>query len=119
MLNLKLLFTALLALSLSGEAVASALETPSFRVVVTENCPEGETMCQDVTYVGTSKTTGKHIQLKGEVLVHMCPDGVTPCHRVGYEFKRGTYVYFVGESGNLVVTRGGKTIVDEMGKWEL
>jgi hypothetical protein len=116
---LKYIFTALLALTLSGRVVASELETPYFRVVVTENCPEGETMCQDVTYVGTSKKTGKHIQLKGKVLVHMCPDGVTPCHRVGYEFKRGTYVYFVGENGNLVVTRSGRTIVNQMGKWAL
>ena len=116
---LKYIFIALLGAGLSVEAVAAELETRSFRIVVTENCPEGETMCQDVTYVGTNKATGKHIQLQGKVLAHMCSDGVTPCHRVGYEFKNGTYVYFVGENGNLVVTHRGKTIVDQMGKWAL
>jgi hypothetical protein len=107
----------LLAILLSCHALAGELDTPKFHIVVTENCPEGDVACADVTYIGTSKATGASVKLKGKTLVHWCADGTTPCHHLGYRFRRGSYDYFVGENGNLVVTHHGKVIVDEMGSW--
>ena len=110
--------TALVASLSSVGASGSTLVTRRFTVVVTENCPEGETNCQDVTYVGTNRATGHDIHLKGTAVVHLCPDGVTPCHHIGYRFPNGRYVYFVGDDGSLIVTRGGKQILGQMGQWQ-
>ena len=105
--------------TLPGTAVSGELVTPSFRIIVTENCQEGDVSCQDVSYIGTSRRTGKSITLKGLALSSMCSDGVTPCQHLGYQFKNGRYVYFVGDDGHLLVTRNGTTIISEMGKWTL
>lgn len=117
-MKLKPAIAALFILACSGFATAEELITPSFRVVVTENCPEGETTCDNVSYVGTNLKTGQSIKLKGTSVSQMCADKVTPCHRLGYKFKQGAYVYFVGEDGQLLVTRDGKTILSETGKWK-
>jgi hypothetical protein len=115
---LKYFLPTLVAYSLCAGLSASELVTRGFRVVVTENCPEGETNCQDVTYVGTSKATGKFIRLKGSAVVRLCADGVTPCQHIGYRFPNGRYVYFVGDDGTLIVTHKGKQILSQMGNWQ-
>ena len=115
---LKYFLPALVASSLCAGLSASELVTRGFKVVVTENCPEGETNCQDVTYIGTSKATGKFIRLKGSAVVRLCVDHVTPCQHIGYRFPNGRYVYFVGDDGSLIVTHEGKQILNQMGNWQ-
>lgn len=108
---------ALVLAAFSGTAAGMELVTPSYQVIITENCPEGDVSCQDVSYAGTSKRTGKSIELKGHSVSRMCADGVTPCQHLGYKFVNGAYEYFVSDDGTLTVTRGDKVIVDEKGEW--
>lgn len=94
------------------------LETPNFKVEITPHCEEGVVGCDNVTYRGTSKKTGKSLTLSGKELMQMCSDGVTPCQFLGYEFKNGNVVYFVSEDGHLTVSEGNKVLVDEAGQWK-
>ena len=48
---------------------------------------------------------------------HHWPDEITPAHFLGYEFKNGRTTYFIGEDGELRVTRGSKVLVEERGTW--
>lgn len=97
---------------------AGTLETPSFTIEIALQCEEGVVGCDKVSYKGTSKKTGKTIELSGKQLMKMCSDGVTPCHSLGYQFKSGNTVYFVSDDGRLTVTQGKKVIVNEQGKWK-
>lgn len=111
-----LLLSALLLFT--GQARASTLITPSFIIQIKVNCAEGNVTCDNVTYVGTSKKTGKSIRLRGKTKHSMCADGVTPCHFQGYEFKNGTAYYRVLEDGSLLVMQGKKVVLEEKGNWE-
>jgi len=91
--------------------------TPSFEAAITVNCGEGNVTCDDVTYVGTSRTTGKSITLRGKTLHTLCADGVTPCTLQGYEFHNGKISYRVLVSGDLLVTKGDTVLVEEHGHW--
>jgi hypothetical protein len=93
------------------------LDTPSFNISITENCPEGDVNCQDVTYLGRDKKTGNTISLKGVALVRMCADGVTPCQHLGYEFDNGSYKYTITDDGLLTVASGARTLVSQQGQW--
>ena len=112
----KYVLLALIAL-LPQALFAAELETPHYRVAIVEHCPEGEVSCQDVTYVGTNKVTGSSIRLKGKAVSRLCADGVTPCQHLGYAFSRGSYQYFVGDNGSLIVTHRGRQILSETGSW--
>lgn len=94
------------------------LITPSYSVTITENCKEGVVGCDDVTYRGINRKTGKSITLKGAARMVMCADRVTPCHVDVYEFKNGAYLYSLYPDGNLVVTKNGHVIINEIGKWQ-
>ena len=95
------------------QAGAGTLTTPSFKVDVTVHCEEGNLTCDDVTYVGTSRKTGKTITLHGATLQRMCADGATPCQFLGYEFRNGKTTYRVLEDGSLTVLQGKKTVLRE------
>ena len=97
---------------------AAELRTPSYVVRITENCPEGEVGCQDVSYFGKSIRTGKSIVLKGQAVMRLCADRVTPCSHEGYRFTRGPVEYRVTPQGLLRVTRGSEVLVEEQGKWQ-
>ncbi len=92
------------------------LTTPHFSVHITELCEEGVVGCDNVVYQSVS-SVGRTLTLHGKQIMHMCPDGVTPCHPIGYQFRSGSVMYWIGENGTLTVTQGKKTLVDEMGKW--
>jgi hypothetical protein len=106
----------------SAELRADTLRTPSYDITITENCTE-DVNCQDVTYYGVNRRSGKTIHLKGHRLVHFCPGdlgdgpGKTPCHPIGYEFRNGNTVYTVGDDGTLVVKRGSTVLINEHGTW--
>lgn len=102
---------------LGHTAAAGVLVTPHFVVVIAEHCPEGDVACNDVTYTGVSRATGKALTLQGESLVHMCADQVTPCRHLGWTFQRGDTTYTVRENGELHVVRGNQHLVDQQGKW--
>ncbi len=110
--------TVLLLLASPLLSVAGTLNTPSFVVHIKSNCEEGNVTCNNVTYTGTSKKTGKGITLRGKTLHSMCADGVTPCRFLGYEFKSGAITYRVYENGQLIVTQREKVLVKETGEWE-
>lgn len=111
------LLLALAACLPCANVVACELETRSYRVVLTERCAEGESPCRNVAYLGTNKANGQSIRLTGQAVVLMCADGVTPCRHLGYRFEHGPYVYFVGDEGSLMVTRHGKQILGQLGRW--
>ncbi|MFC3674614.1 hypothetical protein [Ferrovibrio xuzhouensis] len=111
---------ALLTLAVFSPAYAGyvgTLETPSFTVTIKNNCEEGVVSCDDVTYTGVSKKNGSRITLKGETLHTYSADG-TPSRFLGYEFRSGDYVYQALEDGTLWVTKGGKDVLVEHGKWD-
>jgi hypothetical protein len=110
-------FAAALLLGLAGLARADTLTTRSFVVQIQVNCAEGEVVCDDVTYRGKSRRSGKSLELKGKTLHSLCADGVTPCRFLGYEFRNGAFLYRVFDSGKLRVTRGDKVVVEESGAW--
>jgi hypothetical protein len=110
------LFTPILYAQMS---LAGTLSTKNYVVTVANNCEEGSVTCNNVTYHGISKRTGKAITLKGSTKHTMCADGVTPCRFLGYEFKNGNVTYLVLESGLLQVFKGeSEVLLEEQGKWE-
>ncbi|MFL9877012.1 hypothetical protein PQR63_01355 [Herbaspirillum rhizosphaerae] len=109
----------LVALGLvSVDAGASTLTTLSFVIDIEEHCGEGSVGCDNVSYVGTSKKTGKRIKLRGKSMHTLCADGVTPCRFLGYEFRNGTTLYEVQEDGTLVIMQGKKVLLQETGEWD-
>ena len=110
-----LAITLLLGMSL---ARAGTLTTPSFKVEIKVNCAEGNVTCDDITYVGTSKKTGKSIKLRGKTMHTTCADGVTPCRFLGYEFRNGKTYYQVLDDGTLQVIQNNKTLLSEKGEWQ-
>lgn len=93
------------------------LDTPGFKITITQLCEEGNVTCAKVRYTGVSKKSGKAITLRGKTMHSTCADGVTPCRFQGYEFKSGRVNYTVHADGRLVVTDGNKTLVDQQGMW--
>lgn len=82
------------------------------------HCTEGNVTCDDVSYWGKSRKSGKSIKLQGRTKHSMCADGVTPCAFQGYEFRnRGTY-FRVLQGGELLVMQGDKVLVEEKGEWQ-
>lgn len=113
----RILLLALPAL-IAGHASASTLTTRSFVIDIKVNCEEGNVTCDNVTYVGTSRKSGKRITLRGKTTHGMCADGVTPCRFLGYEFKNGKTSYRVSEDGKLMVVQGTKRVLEEKGEWK-
>ena len=107
-----------IALHSALSAPASTLTTPSYKIAVEVRCPEYNVTCDDVRYVGISRKSGKSITLTGRTVHTIGVDGITPSHFLGYEFKNGSTTYFVGEDGELRVTRGSKILVQETGVWK-
>jgi hypothetical protein len=99
-------------------AEGAELRTPSYVVQITENCPEGEVGCRNVSYVGKNIRTGKSIALQGQAVMRLCADGVTPCSHEGYRFTSGQVEYRVTHDGLLLVTHGSKVLVEERGQWQ-
>lgn len=99
-------------------AEAAELRTRSYVVQITENCPEGEVGCRDVSYVGKNIRTGKSIALQGQAVTRLCADRVTPCSHEGYRFTSGQVEYRVTHDGHLLVTHGSKVLVEERGQWQ-
>ncbi|ENJ7187243.1 hypothetical protein AB1740_003023 [Vibrio fluvialis] len=108
-----------LVLAVMAMPVLSAtLETLHYVVEVTSQCEEGNVSCDNVTYVGHAKESGKLIALKGETLHMMCKDGKTPCRFLGYHFFNGNTEYQVLENGILRVVQDSKVILEERGQWK-
>jgi hypothetical protein len=70
-----------------------------------------------VRYKAVSRKSGKSIALTGTTVHTIGADGVTPSRFLGYMFKNGKTIYFVGDDGELRVTRGSKVLVQETGIW--
>ncbi|WP_050479831.1 hypothetical protein [Herbaspirillum rhizosphaerae] len=107
-----------LLLLVLGQTYASTLTTPSFVIEIHENCEEGSVGCDNVSYLGTSKKSGKSIKLRGKTMHTLCADGVTPCRFLGYEFRNGATSYQVQENGGLLIMQGKKVLVEEVGTWD-
>lgn len=113
----------ILSLSIANTARAQSgdtqiLRTPNYQITITSTCEEGVVGCDEVIYSGVNLKTGKSITLKGKDSMHLCSDGVTPCHHLGYEFHHLGTDYFVSDEGLLTVTRGKKVLLNEQGTWQ-
>lgn len=114
-----LIFALFAPILYSQMSLAETLTTKNYIVTVNNNCEEGNVTCDNVTYQGISKQTGKAITLKGSTKHSMCADGVTPCRFLGYEFKNGNVTYLVLESGLLQVFQGeSEVLLEEQGEWK-
>ena len=114
-MRLALLVSALLAAVPTSRA--DTLTTPSYTITI-KGCEEYVVSCDNVKYVGLSNKTGKSVTLTGRTVHSVGADGVTPAHFLGYVFKKGKTTYFVGEDGELKVTRGSRVLVQERGVWD-
>lgn len=118
MLRLRLSVAGLMLVVSASAYAAEVLTTPNFVVTITRNCAEGFVTCDDVSYRGVAKKTGKAITLKGRTMHTTCADGVTPCRFLGYVFRNGDISYRVWESGQLEVLQGrDKVLLEEKGEW--
>ena len=99
-------------------ASADTLDLALYRIEVVKHCDEHDVVCDNVSYVGTNKKTGKSITLRGRTLHSLCADGVTPCHFQGYEFKNGATRYLVMADGDFSILRGKKVVLNERGAWQ-
>lgn len=111
------LAVALTAIGLTSPADAGVLVTPGYAVVVAEQCPEGDVACADVVYTGVSRRTGAALTLHGKAFSTTCRDGTTPCRQLGWRFAHGNVVYTVTDDGALLVTRNGKLVLSQQGRW--
>jgi hypothetical protein len=101
------------------DGFAATLTTDSYVVTIATNCEEGSVTCDNVTYRGLSKQTGKAITLKGSTKHTTCSEGITPCRFIGYEFKSGNITYLVLDSGLLQVFKDkSEVLLAEQGKWK-
>ena len=105
------------ALAVSPPRSGRTLVTPHYTITIEDLCPEYDVGCDKVRYHAVS-STGKTLTLMGKQAMAMCRDGVTPCHPLGYRFLHRGVTYFVSEDGELTVTQGKKTLVDEPGTWK-
>ena len=115
---MRTLFLLFICLFWGKTTLAETLQTRNFIVKITRNCPEGEVVCNNVSYTGTSLRTAESIKLTGRTVYRLCSDRVTPCQFLGYEFINRNYRYFVTESGILRVYKQGKLLLEESGLWK-
>ncbi|MFC3153452.1 hypothetical protein ACFOEK_20595 [Litoribrevibacter euphylliae] len=111
-------YLVLVMCSLVFPVFGATLTTSNYVISVETHCEEGMVVCDDVSYIGTSKKSGNSIRLKGETWHTVCADGVTPCRFIGYRFKNGDITYQVMDSGVLQVIQGqDKVLLEEQGEW--
>jgi hypothetical protein len=101
----------------AASSLADTLTTASYKITIVD-CDEYVVSCDTVKYTGVNKKTGKRIALTGRTVHTTGADGVTPSRFLGYEFKNGRTIYFVGGDGELRVTQGSKILVEERGTWK-
>jgi len=94
------------------------LETFHYRVTITIPCPATELTCDRVGYRALDKRSGGSMTLTGRTEHEMCADGHTPCRFLGYVFTRKSFRYFVSEGGELIVNKGQKEVLRELGRWQ-
>ncbi|MCA2682910.1 MAG: hypothetical protein IM504_19315 [Microcystis sp. M038S2] len=115
---MRTLFLLFICLFWGKTILAETLQTRNFIVNITRNCPEGEVVCNNVSYTGTSLKTAESIKLTGRTVYRLCSDRVTPCQFLGYEFINGNYRYFVTESGIIRIYKNGRLLLEESGSWQ-
>jgi len=115
---MRTLFLLFICLFWGKTILAETLQTRNFIVKITRNCPEGEVVCNNVSYTGTSLKTAESIKLTGRTVYRLCSDRVTPCQFLGYEFINGNYRYFVTESGIIRIYKNGRLLLEESGSWQ-
>jgi hypothetical protein len=115
---MRTLFLLFICLFWGKTILAETLQTRNFIVNITRNCPEGEVVCNNVSYTGTSLKTAESIKLTGRTVYRLCSDRVTPCQFLGYEFINGNYRYFVTESGIIRIYKNGRLLLEESGSWK-
>jgi len=95
------------------------LHTPGFTITLTATCELGSFDCEDVHYQGTSRRSGKSLELHGKRLRN-CDNHKMTCAWAGYELKNEGTRYRIDESGALRVVRiaDGSVLVSEQGTWE-
>ncbi|MDJ0845241.1 hypothetical protein [Crocosphaera sp.] len=94
------------------------IKTENYHIILRSHCREGAVTCHHVSYEGININTGDRIQLAGKTIHITCPDGVTPCRFLGYQFVNGDYTYIVRSDGSLLVYQANNLILREEGNWQ-
>lgn len=106
----------LLGLAVTSLVNAQTLKTPTYLINISQDCPEYDVVCSNVKYQSKNLKNNQRITLYGKSLHSTCKDG-SPCAFQGYEFKNGRYNYFVTANGQLTVSKNGKILLSEKGRW--
>ena len=112
-----------LTLAASSAQPPETLTTPNYTVAVTRYCPNTEVMCAKVTANVRSKDGRGYVLNRGSTYIAPATDNkvgpaASPVLPVkGYRFKHKKTEYTVLQSGDLTITRRGKTIANEQGSW--
>ena len=102
----------------AANTLADTLITPSYSIEINAKWTEYELSCDHVKFTAFDRKSGKSITLIGKTIHAVGADRVTPSHFLGYEFRHGRTKYFVGDDGELQITRGSKVLVQETGEWK-
>ena len=109
-----------LALAATSTQPTETLTTPNYKVAVTRHCPSTEMMCARVSANVKSKDGREYMLNRGSTYIAPVTDSKaspTTLPVKGYRFKHKKTEYTVLESGDLTITRRGKTIAKEQGSW--
>jgi hypothetical protein len=77
---MRTMFLSFICLFGSKAALADTLKTKNFIVHITRNCPEGEVVCNNVSYTGTRLKTGASIKLTGRTVYRIVQIKLLPAN---------------------------------------
>ena len=107
---------AALALLAFGPSHAATLETRNYTIEITPLCGEAVRDCEQFAYAGTHNRSGVRTNITGKPGMRACI-GSKPCDPLGWQFYDGNTSYFISQDGQVIVTNGRKTLVNERGAW--
>lgn len=102
------------------------LVTPNYTVVVTRHCANTEAACAKVSAHIKSKDGRTYVLSRGSTYAAAAvfakdskdsKDSKASYATTGYRFKHKKTEYTVLQSGELTITKRGKTITNERGSW--
>lgn len=96
------------------------LVTNKFLIEINSSCKSGMFLCEDVTYIGKSKSGNDSIKLSCKPYFGK-RDWTNGPHQLGVFCKNGDYEYYVDFAGELEVinSKQNKVLVKESGVWRM
>ena len=109
----------LVAIIATSAVRAGTLISDNFIIEIERQCPEGHVTCEKIQFTFSPTGIDKKQVVIGTTIHTKCADGLTPCAFQGYEFHSNGDIYFINESGFLVVRdKDGNTLLAEQGEWQ-